>query len=84
MAIGRAHDGGTNALLLAPADALEPSFGEPTSSQVHLSRAVAAELEAVIVDLPGVALDVDTPEDARRAGVLQEQIPLGLPDQLAG
>jgi 2-phospho-L-lactate guanylyltransferase len=79
----RAHDDGTNALWVAPADALEPNFGEPRSAQLHLRRAAAAGLDAVLVDLPGLALDVDTPADARRAGLLDEEVALGLSDQLA-
>jgi len=68
--IGRAHDGGTNALAVRPADALWPMFGVPGSAAVHAAAARAAGLEATILDLSGVALDVDTPEDARRAGLL--------------
>ena len=74
VAVARAHDGGTNALWVTPAGALEPSFGEPGSAQVHLQRASKAGLEAVLVDLPGLALDVDTPQDARRAGVLDAPV----------
>ncbi len=80
--VARAHDGGTNALWVAPAAALQPNFGEAASAQLHLQRATAAGLPAVLVDLPGLALDVDTPEDARRAGLLDEEVALGLSDQL--
>ena len=69
VAIGRAHDGGTNALVVRPADALDPSFGAPQSAAVHSRLAAAAGLEAVIVDRPGLALDVDTPDDVVRAGL---------------
>ena len=37
--IGRAHDGGTNALWVCPAAALEPAFGTPESAAVHAARA---------------------------------------------
>jgi 2-phospho-L-lactate guanylyltransferase len=66
-AIGRAHDGGTNALGLRPADALVPAFGSPQSARVHARLAEHAGLDVVVVDLPGIALDVDTPADAERA-----------------
>jgi 2-phospho-L-lactate/phosphoenolpyruvate guanylyltransferase len=67
--VGRARDGGTNALAVNPAEALSPCFGPPHSSDVHVSAAGRAGLRAIVVDLPGVALDVDTPDDARSAGV---------------
>jgi 2-phospho-L-lactate/phosphoenolpyruvate guanylyltransferase len=67
--IGRARDGGTNALLVSPADALTPRFGEHGSAAVHRYAALAAELQVVILDLPGVALDVDTPQDIADAGL---------------
>ena len=70
VAIGRAHDGGTNALAVRPAGSLEPRFGAAHSARAHADAGLAAGLEVVIVDLPGVALDVDTPADARRAGLL--------------
>jgi len=69
IAIARAHDGGTNALLVRPADALDPAFGSPHSSSVHLALAHEAGLAAELVDLPGLALDVDTPDDVVRAGL---------------
>jgi 2-phospho-L-lactate guanylyltransferase len=67
--IGRAHDGGTNALLVRPAEAIDPSFGAQQSASVHVALAESAGLEAVVLDLPGLALDVDTPEDVLRAGL---------------
>ena len=54
----------------------------PRAHSCICSRAAAAGLAGVLVDLPGLALDVDTPEDARRAGLLDEQVALGLSDQL--
>jgi 2-phospho-L-lactate/phosphoenolpyruvate guanylyltransferase len=68
--VGRAHDGGTNALGVRPADAIDPAFGVPASAGVHADRARQAGLALVLLDLPGVAFDIDTPEDARRAGLL--------------
>jgi 2-phospho-L-lactate/phosphoenolpyruvate guanylyltransferase len=67
VAIGRAHDGGTNALGLRPPDAIVPSFGNPQSARVHAGLAEHAGITVAVVDLPGIALDVDTPADAERA-----------------
>jgi 2-phospho-L-lactate/phosphoenolpyruvate guanylyltransferase len=61
--VGRAHDGGTNALWICPAAALEPAFGTPRSAAVHAGRAVAHGLGVVVIDRPGLAHDVDTPAD---------------------
>ena len=62
-ASGRAHDGGTNALWVCPAAALEPAFGTPGSAAVHAARAVEHGLGVVVIDRPGLARDVDTPAD---------------------
>ena len=67
IAIGRAHDQGTNALALRPADAIVPAFGSPRSSAVHAALARAAGITAVMVDRPGLALDLDTPDDVAEA-----------------
>jgi 2-phospho-L-lactate guanylyltransferase len=67
VAIGRAHDGGTNALGVRPAGAIVPVFGVDQSARAHARVAEAAGLEVAVVDLPGIALDVDTPADAERA-----------------
>ena len=56
------HGTGTNALLLTPPDVLTPSFG-PDSRRRHEADATAAGVEAKIVELDSLALDVDTPED---------------------
>jgi 2-phospho-L-lactate guanylyltransferase len=61
--VGRAHDGGTNALWVCPAASLEPAFGFAGSASVHAARAHARGLEAVILDRPAIAHDVDTPAD---------------------
>jgi 2-phospho-L-lactate guanylyltransferase len=68
--VGRARDRGTNALAVNPAGAMVPHFGEPRSSEVHVTAAQRAGLRPVLLDLPGVALDVDTPDDARDAGLV--------------
>lgn len=65
--VGRAHDGGTNALWVAPADAFEPAFGSRGSAAVHAALAAAAGLRPVVLDRPGLAYDVDTPADLAHA-----------------
>jgi 2-phospho-L-lactate guanylyltransferase len=61
-----ARDGdGTNALLIAPPDALSPSFG-PGSFGRHYGKARACGLAPRILRLDGLALDIDTPEDLAR------------------
>jgi 2-phospho-L-lactate guanylyltransferase len=56
------HGTGTNALLLAPADAIGPAFG-PDSLARHRDRATRAGHEAAVESLPSLALDLDTPDD---------------------
>jgi 2-phospho-L-lactate guanylyltransferase len=56
------HGSGTNALLLTPPGSLEPAFG-PGSRERHLERARADGAAAEVVDVPSLALDVDTSED---------------------
>ena len=53
---------GTNAALLAPPDAVSLTFGEP-SFENHLKTARAAGLAPRVLELPGIGLDVDAPED---------------------
>jgi 2-phospho-L-lactate/phosphoenolpyruvate guanylyltransferase len=55
---------GTNALLLAPPDALSFQFG-PDSFMRHIAAAGARDLPAAIAHAPGIAGDVDTPDDVR-------------------
>jgi 2-phospho-L-lactate guanylyltransferase len=56
------HGTGTNALLLAPPDAIEPSFG-PGSFERHAELARTAGAAWRVAPLPGLMLDADTPED---------------------
>jgi 2-phospho-L-lactate guanylyltransferase len=63
MAIARALDGGTNAVSMRPPAAVTTHFGERSSAAVHAQATAAAGLAARIVDLPGLAFDVDTPAD---------------------
>jgi 2-phospho-L-lactate guanylyltransferase len=62
IAIARALDGGTNAVSMRPPALVRTHFGEPRSASVHAALGV----EAVVLDLPGLAFDVDTPEDLQR------------------
>ena len=65
------HGTGTNALLIAPPDAIEPSFG-PDSFERHVAAGRAAGTEPVVERLATLMLDVDTPEDlAELAGALE-------------
>ena len=54
---------GTNALALRPPDALRFSFGIDSFAK---HRAAAGALPFVVVDRPGLAFDLDTPEDLAR------------------
>jgi 2-phospho-L-lactate/phosphoenolpyruvate guanylyltransferase len=56
------HGAGTNALVLAPPDAIEPSFG-PGSRERHVEAARSAGLSCEVEELPSLLLDIDTPED---------------------
>ena len=62
IAIARALDGGTNAVAMRPPGLVRTHFGEPGSCAVHAALGVAS----VVVDLPGLAFDVDTPADLAR------------------
>ena len=56
------HGSGTNALLLAPPGAVEPSFGTGSFAR-HAARARAAGAAVKVCELPSLGLDVDTPDD---------------------
>lgn len=56
------HGAGTNALLIAPPEALEPAFG-PGSFARHAALAHAAGARVRIGRLPSLELDIDTPGD---------------------
>lgn len=53
---------GTNALLLSPPEALVPSFG-PGSRERHLRLASDAGRRAAAIEVPTLALDLDTADD---------------------
>ena len=56
------HGTGTNALALAPPDAIRPAFGEG-SRERHVAAARAAGVPYAVEELPSLALDLDTPAD---------------------
>ena len=56
------HGTGTNALALAPPDAIQPSFG-PGSCARHVAAAEAAGVAYRVRELGTLAVDVDTPDD---------------------
>lgn len=58
-----AHDGnGTNALLLAPPNAIAPAYG-PGSYLQHVSQAMARHIDVQVLHLVGVGRDIDEPAD---------------------
>jgi len=56
---------GTNGLALRPPDVIGFAFG-PESFAAHRDLAAAAGVAPAIVELPGLAFDLDTPEDLAR------------------
>ncbi|MEZ5100207.1 MAG: 2-phospho-L-lactate guanylyltransferase [Thermoleophilia bacterium] len=66
IAIARAVDAGTNSVWMRPPGAMTTVFGAKGSAALHAERAREAGLEAVVLDLPGTALDLDTPEDVEK------------------
>ena len=56
------HGAGTNALLIAPPDAVEPAFGAGSFAR-HAALAHAAGARVRVGRLPSLELDVDTPGD---------------------
>jgi len=66
IAVGRALDAGTNAVALRPPGAFTTCFGQMGSAALHAQIAREAGLEATIIDRPGLALDLDSPDDVER------------------
>ena len=64
--ISPSHDyGGSNCIVCTPPDVVPLKFGED-SFRRHLARARDAGVESRIVERPGIALDIDNPEDLAR------------------
>ncbi|MBI4561000.1 MAG: 2-phospho-L-lactate guanylyltransferase [Candidatus Rokubacteria bacterium] len=55
---------GTNGALLSPPDVIRLKFGEPSFAN-HLIAARRGGLDPVVLQLPGLGLDIDAPEDLR-------------------
>ena len=70
--VAQSKDGGTNALVACPVDVITPSFGVRRSASVHTAAAKLAGARVTVVDLPGLAADVDLPEDLHH---LAQQLP---------
>jgi 2-phospho-L-lactate/phosphoenolpyruvate guanylyltransferase len=62
--IAPSRDGGTNALLLRPPQAIDFAFG-PESAARHQALAQAAGLNCQLVESPTLAFDVDWPADLK-------------------
>lgn len=62
IAIGASADGGTNALLLTPPDAISFSYG-PGSADLHQATARDRGLSCEALQLPYLSRDIDTPLD---------------------
>jgi 2-phospho-L-lactate guanylyltransferase len=60
--IAPSHDGGTNALLLRPPEAIDYAFGEASFAR-HLALAAAARIPYRVYNSSTLALDIDYPED---------------------
>ena len=58
------HGVGTNGFLCSPPNAIAPSFGADSFAR-HLEAARDAGIPATVLRLPGLGLDIDTPEDLR-------------------
>jgi 2-phospho-L-lactate guanylyltransferase len=66
VALCPAQDGGTNALALIPGDTFEPVFGVPGGAAANAQRARLRGFRVEVIDDPLAALDLDSPDDARR------------------
>jgi len=69
--VAPSNDGGTNALALVPG-AIEFAYG-PDSARRHLDAAQRAGLQTLRLDLPALALDVDTPADLEQLRAAAQQ-----------
>jgi 2-phospho-L-lactate guanylyltransferase len=76
------HGTGTNALLLCPADAIGPAFGEGSAGR-HADRAERAGHEVAIEALDSLALDLDTPDDLRELAAALSEAPERAPQTAA-
>lgn len=73
--IAPSHDDlGSNAVACSPVDAVPLRFGSD-SFYPHLAAARRAGIEPTVLRLPGIAMDIDTPEDLARFMRLQPRAP---------
>ncbi len=73
--IAPSHDElGSNAVACSPVDAVPLRFGSD-SYFPHLAAARRAGIEPTILRLPGIAMDIDTPEDLARFMQVEPRIP---------
>jgi 2-phospho-L-lactate guanylyltransferase len=66
------HGTGTNALVITPPDAFEPSFG-PGSLERHVEAAVGARVSYRVEGVASLMHDVDTPDDLADLGALLDE-----------
>ena len=73
--IAPSHDElGSNAVACSPVDAVPLRFGSD-SYFPHLAAARRAGIEPTVLRLPGIAMDIDTPEDLARFMRLEPRVP---------
>jgi 2-phospho-L-lactate guanylyltransferase len=72
------HGSGTNALLIAPPSAIEPSFG-PGSFARHAALGAAARIGVRVAHAPSLELDVDTPGDLAALRTALAALPAAAP-----
>ncbi len=76
--IAPSHDEqGSNAILMSPPDAVPLRFGDD-SFFPHLAAAEARGIRPTVVRLPGIALDIDNPEDLGHFAQLGSRTRAGL------
>ncbi len=68
MLVPAADKRGTNAVLRRPAALFPLRFGND-SFMPHLAAAIAAEKSCVVLSLPRIGLDIDSPEDLRELAI---------------
>ena len=82
--ISPSHDFmGSNAVICTPPDIMPLQFGS-NSFYPHLDKAKNLGIEPTIVPLPGISLDIDTPEDLRMFISRQALTPTPTPTRTHG